>query len=48
MKRPLLAIALTLGLAAPAFGGWDELGEAFARGDYATVHAEALPLAMRI
>ena len=35
----------TLGLTAPAWAGWDEVGAAIQRGDYATVVRELRPLA---
>ncbi len=40
-----LCAGFTLGLTAPAWAGWDEVGAANQRGDYATVVRELRPLA---
>ncbi len=40
-----LCAGFTLGLTAPAWAGWDEVGAAHQRGDYATVVRELRPLA---
>jgi len=45
MKRLILAVLLTLCLAAPAWGGFDEGIEAYKRIDYDTALKEFLPLA---
>ncbi len=45
MKRLVLTIAILIGLAAPAWAGFDEGVAAFYRGDYATALQELRPLA---
>ncbi len=40
-----LCAGVTLGLTAPAWGGWDEGAAAYQRGDYATALREWRPLA---
>ncbi len=40
-----MCAGFTLGLTAPAWAGWDEVGAAHQRGDYATVVRELRPLA---
>ncbi len=45
MKRLVLTFAILLGLAAPAWAGFDEGVAAYKRGDYATALREWRPLA---
>ena len=45
MKRLVLTIAILIGLAAPAWAGFDEGVAAYERGDYATALREFRPLA---
>ena len=45
MRRLALAAALVVGLAAPAWAGFDDAVAAYNRGDYATVLRELRPLA---
>ena len=45
MKRVVLTVAILLGLAAPAWAGFDEGVAAYERGDYATALREFRPFA---
>ncbi len=47
MRRLILTAALIVGLAAPAWAGWEEGHQAYARGDYDAAFREWLPLAMK-
>ena len=44
-RRLILMVALVVGLAAPAWAGWDEGVAAYDRGDYETALREFRPLA---
>ena len=45
MKRLVITFAILIGLAAPAWAGFDEGLAAYHRGDYATALREMRPLA---